>query len=303
MRRAYGYRPNVAATKRFNRTLAPFSKVCAALDNNTDRSAYCYRLEAHCRGVDRLDANHQEWLGACVGFGSGGATDKTQAGDVCERGEAELFYPVSGGASYALARDAVGDRGRHAGTYGSAAAKGIARGTLRELDYGDFDLRTYDPSYIQRLTRTGVPARYWTEAEKCPGRCVLLTTWQQARACLQNYMGIFTCSNIGYNEQRDNDGFMRRRGSWAHCMEVCGYRGERTGPRFRSGRRGFMLQQTWFDGWAGDDNYWPEDAPKQSFWITVYDMQAHLDQGDTYAVLGIDGVKRKNYRKLAKVGR
>ncbi len=119
----------------------------------------------------------------------------------------------------------------------------------------------------------------------------------EVKAALQNGYGIILCSDVGYNNTRDRLAFLKRQGSWSHCMACLGWR-----PA-SSGREGFLIAQSWGNDWANGPIY-PSDCIYGGFWITPDDLKAHLRSEDCYAIAGFEGFKKRNLKwdEIFKIG-
>ena len=57
-----------------------------------------------------------------------------------------------------------------------------------------------------------------------------------------------------------------------------------------SPRDGGLIQNSWSENWCRGPK-WPADQPDGSFWASRENIQAALDQGDCFAIGGVDGFK------------
>ena len=57
-----------------------------------------------------------------------------------------------------------------------------------------------------------------------------------------------------------------------------------------SPRDGGLIQNSWSENWCKGPK-WPSDQPDGSFWASRENIQAALDQGDCFAIGGVDGFK------------
>jgi hypothetical protein len=51
----------------------------------------------------------------------------------------------------------------------------------------------------------------------------MVTSWQQAKKALVQGYGISICSGQGFSMRRGANGIAEAKGSWAHCMCLCGF--------------------------------------------------------------------------------
>ena len=84
---------------------------------------------------------------------------------------------------------------------------------------------------------------------------------------------------------RDADGFLRPRGTWMHCMCIAGYQGGK--------RPGFLLVNSWGNRWLSGPPGRFADIPEGSFWADFNVVDRMLKQGDSYAVAGVEGFRRR----------
>lgn len=280
----FGWRPDPEATEEFVAGLRWKSYAAAVArpiaDDDDDRDALLYRATAKLLGLaagERQHSRNQGPVGSCVGHGTATGGDDTTACEIVIAKQPERWAGLmAADAMYALGRDVAGRLGRGDGSTGSAAAKAMKYGTIHMLQYGDVDLTSYSAKRCKDWARAGVPSAIKEAAKPHPCQTVTrATTPEEARSAVQNGYGGNVCSGVGYSSKRDSEGFCRRSGSWAHSMAIRGYRGE------SSGRRGFLIQQSWGDN-ANSGPIWPDDQPWGSFWITWDDMARMLRSGDTF---------------------
>lgn len=198
--------------------------------------------------------------------------------------------PVYGGSRTAgrsppISRNLGGD-----GSFGGAAARWITGrcqdptvgGILYRQKYGAFDLLKYSIPLSKQWGRDGVPIELAREAAKNRAKCVQVTTWAELCAAIERGSPVAICSTVGYGpipRTRDSDGFLSRGTSWSHAMLAWGVRHRRNGQ----GRDGALIQNSWTTTWVGGPR-WPEDQPDGSFWASREDVEAALQQGDSWAI-------------------
>jgi hypothetical protein len=99
------------------------------------------------------------------------------------------------------------------------------------------------------------------------------------------------CSDVGFGDVggdaliRDVEGYLKPRGVWMHCMGIAGYQG---GPR-----PGFLLVNSWGSRWLGGPPGRFTDIPEGAFWADFTVVDRMLRQGDSYAVAGVDGFRKR----------
>ena len=306
----FGYLPDPEGTRQF----------LAELDHPTFGDAGREAMR-EARGVDvflyrHVEKAHQKvyglpWKcwnqgdhGSCVSFAfalgsyTGQSVDFTQ-GRMPRPPPEVATEPIYGGSRTAArmppqARNTGGD-----GSYGGAAARWIAGrckdptlgGILYRQVYGSVDLTSYSIPRSIAWGRDGVPLELAREANKVKAVAVAqVRTWEELCAAIERGSPVVLCSTVGYgrwdnrNPTRDADGFLPRQKPWAHAMLCWGVRHQKNG----SPRDGGLIQNSWSERWCGGPK-WPHDQPDGSFWASRTDIQAALDQGDSFAIGGVDG--------------
>lgn len=182
------------------------------------------------------------------------------------------------------------------GSYGGAAAEWVMKnGVLLRQDYSeqtgssDDDLREYDSRKAKNWGAYGCggqddKSRLDEVAKQYPVKTAsLVQTAQEAADAIELFKcPIPVCSNYGFSGTRNRDGFVRRQGSWSHCMLLAGVRYDIPG---------FLLVNSWGHSWDGP--MWPNNCPdefaKCAAWISWQDAEGILRQRDSYAISPIDG--------------
>lgn len=176
------------------------------------------------------------------------------------------------------------------GSYGGAAARWLTGncrdktigGVLYRKEYGPFDLSEYSIPLSRTWGRDGVPLELGREAAKRRAKCVQVQTWAELCAAIERGTPVAICSQVGYGptpRTRDADGFLSRGTPWSHAMLVWGVRHKDNG----GGRDGGLIQNSWYVKWVGGPK-WPADQPDGSFWASRQDIEAALQQGDSWAI-------------------
>lgn len=240
----------------------------------------------------RLSSLNQGQVGSCVGYGTTHALEITAAANIAHRQLLREIWlaRINPDAIYGLGR--YEHRGNWDGSNGSWSVEALAKyGSLHRLTYGDHDLRNTVPTDGRKWAAQGVPVELLKEAGNHKAlACVQIKSVEEAKAALQNAYGIIICGQGSFGSRRDSLGFIKLTGNdWAHCMAISSYRGP------KSGKEGFLLQNSWGDTWA-DGPVFPEDMPLGSGWITGSDLNHYIKQGDTYAIAGYEGFKKKELK-------
>jgi hypothetical protein len=314
----YGYTPDPAGTREFLAELDhPMFRDAGAevIAGAKGQDAYLYRYadKAH-RAVYAKPFGpwNQGSAGTCVSFGwgmgsyIGQAVDWSQ-GSLPEPPQLVATEPIYGGSRTAGRMPPVTFAGWSDGSYGAAAARWVSGackdktvgGILYRKKYGAVDLTTYSIDTSRKWGCYGVPSDLAVEAHKHTARSVALCQdWASLTSALESGMPVPICSNVGFaSGDRDADGFLRRAGSWGHCM-VCvsvkyaknsGSNGE---PPMKNPRDGVLVLNSWGSSWVKGGKH-PPDQPDGSFWITRADAELILSQGDSFVIGSVDGFKAR----------
>lgn len=211
-------------------------------------------------------------IGDCVSFGHGHANDLLQCVEIV-LGEPSEYRETDTEFIYATSREVAGILGRGDGSYGSAAAK-----AMRDMGVVSREMLgangPYSGSRAKAWGRTGAPAD--VKAKAAPyrvGAVAKVTTWEALVAAIWNGLPVTVCSNWGFTMTRDEQGFCRARGTWAHCMLFGGVRFDRPGA--------CCLQS-----WGSDTPSGPLalEQPSYSFWIDKANVSRMLAAGDSWAL-------------------
>lgn len=190
------------------------------------------------------------------------------------------------------------------GSFGAVASKWLIEwGALHMRDYSqvtgnpDHDLRKYSGQRSKNWGYYGCGGKndkgqLDDVAKSQPIReAKLVTTYEQAFACIENGYPVAVCSGQGLG-QRDKHGFAPAKGKWSHCMCFTGVR--------RGSRPGLLITNSWGNSWGtknpfgeGLENYSPE-IKKCSAWVRPEIANKMLGQRDSYALVGIEGLKKRS---------
>jgi hypothetical protein len=293
-----GWVPNEEATAAFVASL-PWRSFAGAIDSGmpprSNENALLYRalMTADPSLVEdgRLIARNQSSIGSCVGHGTATGVDLTYAMEVIVKKEPEKWGGrCAADAAYGMSRQVAHQLGNWEGSNGSWAAKSVMEmGTLHMIKYDSVDLTEYNVSQCRTFQRKGLSQALLAKAaEHKIGTAALVRNVDEAKTALQNGYAINVCSNQGFSGRRDDLGFMKAQGSWAHSMCVAGYRGPDTG------REGVLIINSWGSDW-GSGPFW-EDQPHGSFWCVLETFERMLRGGDSFAYSAYTGFPRQRVR-------
>lgn len=232
-------------------------------------------------------------IGDCVSVSNAHAVDLLQCVEI-RLGEPSEFRETDSEFIYGESRKVAGILGNQDGSYGSAAMKAMTTVGLVSREMLGTD-GPYSGSRAKSWGRTGPPAN--VEAMAAPfklGSAAAVTTWDELVAAITNGYPITICSNWGFENPRDKDGFCAPRGTWGHSMLCAGIRFDRLGA---------LICQSW----GPDQPTGPTalDQPSYSFWVERPTIEKMLAEGDSWALnKAPDFIKRDvptdwHYRDLA----
>lgn len=234
----------------------------------------------------------QQEIGDCIAFGFGGAIDDLTAVEIMS-GEAERW--VARCATewlYHASRHIIGkDRlGNGDGSVGAWAADAVTKiGTLQRIEYGSVDLRQYSGrrAKVWGSVRPNVPVELRDKAAPFKvGVSSLCVTYEQARDALANGYPVAVCSDQGFQDKRDAEGFARPSGSWAHCMRFIG--ADDTGKR-----PGLLCMNSWGPNWISGPKR--HNQPDGSFWVDADVCNRMLGRNpDSWALGKFSGYPAQN---------
>lgn len=226
-----------------------------------------------------IEVNNQG-IGDCVSHGWAKALEIVSAADIVARGEAEEYRGTFATEwLYGTGRVLVGGGrlGNSDGSLGSWQAKAVKEhGTLVRAKFGNHDLTNYDPKRAKSWGYRGLPANELepTADEHPAGETALVTTYEQARDSIFNGYAVAVCSNQGFTNTRDSQGFAQPKGNWAHCMVFIAMDDE-------SGRPGLLCLNSWGTSWIRGPKR--HDQPEGSFWVDAEVAERMLRGQDSFA--------------------
>ncbi len=229
---------------------------------------------------DKKPYTERQVTGDCVSHSTRNAVDVTRAVEIDVKGNRKSW--IARGATEAI----YGARG-HGGQGMSCAraAEFVSKygGVLVRKDYkGVVDLSKYQGMLGAGWGGRGLPDKVIDLANDHQVKTVsLVRTVEEARDALANGYGISVCSSYGFSNKRDNKGFARVQGSWAHAMAwiACDDTGNEPA---------FLVQNSWGIWNSGGHPDWGP-IPDGSFLIKADVAAGMLSQNGAYAFSDFDG--------------
>ena len=292
------------------------------LQADMDRTAFPFRAAAYALRGSRyvkeqdklllLQALSQGRVGSCVGWGEGRKIFLTLCAGVYMRGEdiATIHdangQPVSVSPAwcYAASRQVVNRLGRGDGSNGSWAARATAEmGFLFEMRYPNgFDASHYSEADCRNWARNGVPKASieLAAAQRFRGRA-RVETFEEAVALVQAGYLMNVCGFDKPVDTRDDDGFCRIGGRWAHsqtgglCYVVYKHKPGVT-------KRGIgILNSHGSSRYGGPKGALTPDLPSGAYIFEEKSFQRGLDKGDTWVSFDLEGLRPAAKRWEEKV--
>ena len=234
------------------------------------------------RDVLGQDPNYPaQQIGDCVSFGHGHANDLLQCIEIAV-GEPDEYRETDTEFIYATSREVAGILGQGDGSYGAAAVKAMTTIGMVSREMLGKD-GTYSGRRAKLWGRTGAPENVKEEAKPFKlGSAAQVSTWDELVASLSSGYPVTICTKQGFTLHRDQDGFVRPKGVWGHCMSIAGVRFDRPGA---------CILQSW--GPNVPDGPLGLGQPNFSFWVDKPVIEGILAEGDSWALSKAPGfVKR-----------
>ena len=309
MRFGQGYIPDPEATRAFLGELQHPTFATAAEESLAKveyKDVFLHRSLDKCwksvYGIP-FEALDQGGAGTCVSFAYALAVQGSMAID-WETGRLSKPPPlVSTEVIYGGARTAgMGQKTSPGGdgATGAGAARWVSGktrsgdgGILFRQVYGEFDLREYSIPRSRDWGYRGVPAALLPECAKQRAiEVAQVNTWDELCASLETGRFVVICSNVGYGRAdgrmptRDADGVIPRGTSWSHALCVVAVRhAKNAGPDTLEPRDLALIVNSWSPDWCAGPLW--KDQPRGSFYAERKNVEAALQQGDSFAVSGV----------------
>lgn len=225
----------------------------------------------------------------CVSMGTALAVDALKVTEIVN-GDRELWInETSTEDIYSGSRVIVG-KGRISGdgSIGAWAVKYISKdyyGTLVRKAYSFADLSKYSGQRARQWGSQKMPQALLDEAKLHPILdFTAVEDYQDVIDSIYNGYPVIICSNQGFSNKRDSDGFCAPKGSWAHCMMLIAFDDEYKRP-------GCLCVNSWGPAWVTGPKR--HNQPDGSFWMDASIVDRIVKQGDSWAISGYHGFKPK----------
>lgn len=302
----FGYTPNPEGVERFLAELeqplfrdagAETIREAKGVDTFLYRAAY----KAHAALYGKPWIVERQGIGDCTSWGWAHGIYVAQCVD-WETGRLANPPPFPSteatyGGSRVEARGKPGDGtapvgGYSDGSYGAACARWVRDwGVIYREQVGGHDLRAYSAERAKAWGAygnggKGDGGKLDAIAKKHPATHVaMVKDFDAAAAAVEAGFPIPVCSMVGFTNERDQHGYARASGSWAHCMCFVAVRYQKNG----SPSDALLCLNSWGPRWISGPR-WPDDMPEGSFWVTRSTVERMLaSQPDSFAVGSVAG--------------
>lgn len=228
----------------------------------------------------------EQQRGTCVSQGWALAVDIVKCVQIVAGAREKFTGDTATEPIYAGSRVEIGKGacGRGDGSVGAWAARFVTEyGTLVRGKYGDIDLTEPDEGISVRwgMPRAGVPDELEPKVREHPVRTTsMVTDFEGGRDAIANGYAIAVCSNQGFTSTRDEKGFAKPRGSWAHCMCFIAVDDSDSRP-------GLLCMNSWGPHWISGPKR--HNQPDGSMWVDADTCTRMLSGQDSFAVSGYEG--------------
>lgn len=244
---------------------------------------------------------HKQLLGDCVSQAMALGLEVDSAIEVQRSESYHWTGKISTEAIYIASRIEVagGALGFMDGSTGAWAVQAAEKyGTLQRKDYGeDFNVEKYNPEVVKRYAYSmfytpgeGVPNRLEPEMAKLQlKRGVLIDQgFDQAADFVANGYPVFLAGRTGFRSQTDREGvILPSRAPWNHATLLWGI-------DTKSTRQVGCIANSWGDNWLKELAKYKYGTPSGCFWADRKDIEQLLSEGDSYALVGYTGPKRRD---------
>lgn len=245
-------------------------------------------------------------IGSCVGWGYELASTAIMAIQAILDASQEFPGEAATEAIYGGSRvEAEGTDwgGWSDGSYGAAAAKWLKQyGVLLRTNYAtqtgisDHDLRLYSATKEKNWGAYGCGGKNdngkldaVAKAHPVKTTSLVMSFSEAAKAIGVSKCPVPVCSNQGFTQTRDAEGFCRPSGRWSHCMCFLGVR--------YGSRPGLLCFNSW--GVSNTGPRWPDTMPDAvadcSFWVDADTCDSMFAGEDSFALSDVDGFVARSF--------
>lgn len=231
-------------------------------------------------------------IGDCTSFSGIHGLIHLACAEIANGGESESFEGVlSTEYCYGVSRVLIGNGqlGNQDGSMGSWTVEGLKQyGSIKRAKYGNIDLSQYNPNTAKQWgsPRGGPPKELLNIGKEHRIKSYsLVESVEQAVDAIQNGYPVLFCSNQGFSNVRDKDGFLKPQGSWPHAM--CGIAQD---TEYK--RPGICIQNSWPKGWVSGPKR--HEQPDGSFWVDLDVIRSMIRGRDTFVISDYEGYPAKD---------
>lgn len=229
--------------------------------------------------------------GDCVSFADAGVVDGLKATEILLGDENEAWEGLTSTEDIYYGSRVLIGKGQLGGQQGSVGAWAVeyscTYGSLIKKKYPFADLSVYSG---QRANEWGKPRfqapKGMLEAAALhkARQYTLVLTWEELRDSLYSGYPIIICSNQGFSNVRDSQGFAKPNDVWPHALLCIGYTEE-------TGRPGALIVNSWGVWNSGPRNFSNiPTIPEGSFFVDAQVIEKKmLSARDSWSLSGFNG--------------
>ena len=245
------------------------------------------------------DSRHQT-APDCVGQSTAGALDIRMAVQATEGPHRVPQHETDASSIYGLSRIEIGNTRWAAGSQVGWAMQAVTDYGLlyrKNYLYAGYDLTQYNAGLSRTWGRSGLPSVLEEIAKLTPVlEYYQVTNYEQVRDAINAGYPVVVGSDVGFSRRtffsfgntkavRDQDGFLRAKGSWNHAMFFFGVDD-------KSRRKGACCMNSWGKSWVSGPTKLAN--PPGSFWVDARTVTSMVQQSDAYAIVYVQSPL--NYR-------
>ena len=291
-----GWSPDPRAVEKLDGSCASFASAGHKIAGSG--AGQTVLLHDYIRKVAGGDIIRAQDEGDCVSQAFAGAVDTLACVEIGWKRERERWGGAENASEWIYWGSRVkvgkGRLGRSAGSVGAWGAEFVRDyGTLIRTTYGQVDFRTYSGDKARQWGMPGFepPPGLLETARKYRVTTVsLVTTYEQVRDAICNGSPVVVCSNEGFTDKRDSEGFARASGVWPHSMLLYG-------ADDNSRRPGILCLNSWGRNWiSGPKRHNQADG---SFWIDAEVINRMVGRmPDSWALSNYAGYPRRRLYEM-----